>query len=344
MVATVAVALTARPSWAKLQPIVARLRRDNRVSVDVVATAYALIHRFGGMHGVLEDANPTTVLHTAVDGNNTETSALTTALVTSACARHFAATQPDLVLVCADRHETLGVTIAASYQNIMLLHLQGGETSGNIDQKVRWANSMLSDVHAVATIAAGEALVQAGCRWVEWTGCPSIDVALEAQALPPVTADELGEHGLGAEVDPTEPFTLVMQHPETEHPDQAADQMREALRIAALEGHPLIVFWPGADAGVTESAKVLRTLPVPAHVIRHLPPRRFLRLLGQATYAVGNSSALIREASALGVPRTILGCRQRGREYTQEASDLYGDGQATGRITDLIYRIVGAQP
>jgi UDP-N-acetylglucosamine 2-epimerase len=199
---------------------------------------------------------------------------------------------------------------------------------------------MLSDAHAVATLKAGEALVQAGCRWVEWTGCPSVDVALAAQHDPPVTSAELGWHGVGVEVDPSQPFTLVMQHPETEHPSAAADQMREALQVAALRGQPLMVFWPGADAGVTESAKVLRTLQVPARLIRHLPPKRFLRLLGQATYAVGNSSALIREASALGVPRQILGTRQRGRPYTQEASDLYGDGQATGRIVDMVYRMV----
>jgi len=335
-VAKIAVVLTARPSWAKLQPVVAALRRLPGVETDFIATAYALIHRFGS---VVDECDPDTTLWTAVDGNTLETSALTTAAVTSACASYFRVTQPNIVLVCADRHETLGVTIAASYQNITLLHLQGGETSGNIDHKVRWANSMLSDVHAVATVEAGAALVRAGCQWVEWTGCPSIDVALEAQHDPPVTSEELTQHGSGRPLDLSQPFTLVLQHPETEHPDEAAHQMREALTAAQVRTYPLIVFWPGADAGVAASAKVLRDF-ADAHFLRHLPPRRFLRLLGQAAYAVGNSSALIREASALGVPRTILGTRQRGRAYTQEASDLYGDGHATERICDLVQRMV----
>ena len=338
MSARVAVVLTARPSWAKLQPVVEALRAEDGLTVDLIATAYALIHRFGS---VADDCEPDTTLWTAVDGNTLETSALTTALVTQSCASYFRVTRPDVVLVCADRHETLGVCIAASYQNIPLLHLQGGETSGNIDHKVRWANSMLSDAHAVATLEAGEALVRAGCTWVEHTGCPSIDVALAAQSDPPVTSVELDAHGIGSDVDPEQPFTLLLQHPETEHPEEAMVQMQAALVQVGEVGLPAIAFWPGADAGVTESAKLLRSLRG-LRLIRHLPPRRFLRLLGQATHAVGNSSALIREASALGIPRTIMGDRQRNRPYTQEASDLYGDGQATPRIVDMVKRMVGS--
>ena len=334
----IAVVLTARPSWAKLQPVVEALRAEPDVTVDLIATAYALIHRFGS---VSDDCEPDATLWTAVDGNTLETSALTTALVTQSCASYFRVTRPDVVLVCADRHETLGVCIAASYQNIPLLHLQGGETSGNIDHKVRWANSMLSDAHAVATLEAGEALVKAGCTWVEHTGCPSIDVALAAQYDSRVTLGELDLHGTGAAVDPEQPFTLLLHHPETERPESAADQMESALVTAGEIGLPVIAFWPGADAGVSESAKVLRVMSG-LRLVRQLRPRRFLRLLGQATHAVGNSSALIREASALGIPRTILGDRQNGRPYTQHASDLYGDGQATPRIVDMVKRMVGS--
>jgi UDP-hydrolysing UDP-N-acetyl-D-glucosamine 2-epimerase len=317
--------------------VVEALRALPDLTVDLIATAYALIHRFGS---VADDCEPDTTLWTAVDGNTLETSALTTALVTQSCASYFRVTRPDVVLVCADRHETLGVCIAASYQNIPLLHLQGGETSGNIDHKVRWANSMLSDAHAVATLAAGEALIRAGCTWVEHTGCPSIDVALAAQADPPVTTDELDAHGTGAAVDPEQPFTLLLHHPETAHPESASDQMQAALVTAGEIGLPVIAFWPGADAGVSESAKVLRVMSG-LRLIRHLRPRRFLKLLGQSSHAVGNSSALIREGSALGIRRTILGERQQGRPYTQEASDLYGDGQATPRIVDMVRRMVG---
>ena len=58
--------------------------------------------------------------------------------------------KPDLVLLMADRYEVLPVAIAASYQNIPLAHIQGGEVTGNIDEKVRHSISKLADLHFVS--------------------------------------------------------------------------------------------------------------------------------------------------------------------------------------------------
>ena len=44
----------------------------------------------------------------------------------------------------ADRFEILSAAIAASYQNIKIAHIQGGEVSGNIDQKIEYTVSQLS--------------------------------------------------------------------------------------------------------------------------------------------------------------------------------------------------------
>ena len=50
----------------------------------------------------------------------------------------------------ADRYEVLPVAIAASYQNIPVAHIQGGEITGNIDEKVRHAITKLADLHYVS--------------------------------------------------------------------------------------------------------------------------------------------------------------------------------------------------
>ena len=54
--------------------------------------------------------------------------------------------ESDLVMTFADRFETLATAIASSYMNIGLIHLQGGEVSGNIDD-VRNAITQLADYH-----------------------------------------------------------------------------------------------------------------------------------------------------------------------------------------------------
>ena len=45
--------------------------------------------------------------------------------------------KPDVVMTIADRYETIATAISASYLNIPLAHIQGGEVTGSIDDKVR---------------------------------------------------------------------------------------------------------------------------------------------------------------------------------------------------------------
>ena len=346
MSARVAVVVTARPSWAKLQPVCEALR-ERGIEIDLIACGYALTHtRSGVVDAMAQDGwTPTTRLYAAIDANTLESSALTTGLLTIRLAGHFETTRPRGVIICADRHETLAASISAAYLNIPILHLQGGELSGSIDSKVRWANTHLSDWHAVSNHAAYARLTSAGVPlnriWI--TGCPSVDVARLSKDDPLMTRDELDRHGTGASVDPQQPFSLVMMHPTTTHPDTSVDDMHEALFYALDKGLPLIVFWPGADAGMDEAGKYYRTRQWrTARFLRSLPPRRFMKLLSQAAYGVGNSSALIREASYFGIPRMIVGDRQQGREWTEQPSMLYGDGYAATRIAEICQMMVNA--
>jgi UDP-hydrolysing UDP-N-acetyl-D-glucosamine 2-epimerase len=336
MAAKVAVAVTARPSWAKLAPLVEALRARGDV-VDVIACGYSPVRVYGALH---ETISPTTTFWSAVTGTTLETSVLTTGLLTLQLGPHFRASAPDAVVVCADRHETLAVSIAASYQNIPLLHLQGGERTGSIDDKVRNANTALADGHAVCTEAAYEAVVAMRPKGVvQRTGCPSIDVARRAATEPPLAhTDELG--GTGAAFALTRPYLIVAVHPDTTDRDHAA-HWREARAVA--DDRPAVVFWPGPDADADDGAKYLRITPWPrAHYVRTLPPPLYLRLLASATLTIGNSSSFHREGRFFGVPTQVIGRRQIGREaWTPQPGDTtYGDGYATPRIVALLDEII----
>jgi UDP-hydrolysing UDP-N-acetyl-D-glucosamine 2-epimerase len=341
----IAVLCTARPSWSKLLPICEALQGD--FELDVIAAAYAVTHNRSGVVDsmIVDGFPPTTMLAGALDGNTLETSALTTGFMLIRLTQHFQESKPDAVIVMADRHETAAGTIAAAYLGIPIVHCQGGEVSGNIDQKVRYLNTAMSDWHCVSNEAAYARVLNAGAfvDRVFITGCPSIDVCRQALADDTVTMGELDGYGTGLRVDPETPFTVVMMHPTTTHPETAEAEWRHALAVAQKVQKPIVVFWPGADAGMDAMAKAMRLMDIEARakVVRTLPPRRFLKLLSQATYAVGNSSALVREASYFGLPRTLLGDRQRGREYSITPSDLYGDGFAAPRIADVCRRAVG---
>ena len=227
-----------------------------------------------------------------------------------------------MVVVCADRHEVLAAAQAAAYSHIPLAHLQGGERTGSIDDKVRDAITQLADYHFVTTKrAAMRVYALTGAHDRVWAlGCPSIDVAKHAITDPPVTADELG--GAGAPIDLAHSFLTVLQHPNTEEAADAGRQMQVTLEAACASNLQVLVLWPGQDAGSGAMSKALRARQDRVHTVRNLPPSRFLRLLTQTRCLIGNSSAGIREASYLGTPVVNVGTRQQGRERGPNVIDV----------------------
>ena len=74
----------------------------------------------------------------------------------------FEILRPDVVVTVADRFETMATAIAASYLNIPLAHVQGGEVSGNIDDSVRHAITKLAHLHYPSTEKSAERILKMG--------------------------------------------------------------------------------------------------------------------------------------------------------------------------------------
>ena len=113
-----------------------------------------------------------------VDGENLITQSKSTGLGIIEISTAFQELKPDIVVTVADRFETMATAIAASYMNIPLAHIQGGEVSGNIDEKVRHAISKLSDIHFPATKLSKERLMKMGEKEdsIFNYGCPAMDL------------------------------------------------------------------------------------------------------------------------------------------------------------------------
>lgn len=331
-----ALIITARPSYAKVQTLVPALLARG-VELQLVVCASALLERYGHVVEVIRQECPDvpiTEVWSTYEGANLLTSAKETGALVSELSSVVQRCGATAGLVVADRHEVLGAAQAIAYQHIPLIHLQGGERTGSIDDKVRDAITQLADVHLVATERAKYRVYGLTGAWeaIHVTGCPSIDVAHQAVGTPAVTLAELG--GAGSWVDLQAPFAVVLQHPVTSEAGDAGQQMAVTLEALEFRGLRPVVFWPGEDAGAEQMAKAIRRHPG-LHTVRTLPPVRFLRLLTQAACLVGNSSAGIRECSALGVPVVNIGTRQYGRERGPNVVDVpAGDGLA---ITRAIY-------
>ena len=82
-----------------------------------------------------------------LEGDTTNIMAKSTSLAINEFVNAFSLIKPQMVVVIGDRFESLGVAIAATYMNIKLVHVEGGERSGSIDEPIRHAITKLAHLH-----------------------------------------------------------------------------------------------------------------------------------------------------------------------------------------------------
>ena len=368
----VCVVITARPSYARIKTVMEAIKAHPDLELQLVVGASALLERYGPVVDVIraDGFEPDAVVYMVVEGENLVTTAKSTGHGVVELATLFDNLKPDVVVSVADRYETLATAIAAAYQNIPVAHVQGGEVTGSIDEKVRHAVTKLADLHLVANEPARERVVRMGedPARVHVTGCPSVDLAARVVAENGSEPfDPFARYGgVGHRFDPAEPYVVVMQHPVTTEYADALDQVNETLEAVKALDLPTFWFWPNVDAGsdrISKGIRVFRETRELPHVyfFKNLAPEDFLRLLVGARCLVGNSSVGVREGAYLGVPVVNIGGRQAGRDRAPNVSDvgydrraieaavrahmadgryasdpLYGDGRAGERIARLL--------
>lgn len=324
--------LTARASYAKLKTVLQHIKANDQVELQLVCAASALLGRFGNLIQTVEDDGffINERLNFLIEGEDHLTTTKSAGLGLIEFAGAFDRLQPDVVVVMADRFEVLSAAIAASYQNIPLAHIQGGEVSGNIDEKVRHAITKLADLHFPATKRAMEWIIRMGeqADRVFHTGCPSIDLARSVLEAPELDFDVYERYGgVGNKPVLDDGYIIVMQHSVTTEPTQSREHILETLYAVVDLPCAVLWFWPNPDAGTDEVSKTIRSFrekfdPKNIHFFKSMEPFDFLRLLNGSRGIVGNSSSAIREASYLGVPAVNIGSRQQNRERGPNVIDV----------------------
>jgi UDP-hydrolysing UDP-N-acetyl-D-glucosamine 2-epimerase len=370
----ICVVVTARPSYSRIKTALEAIKNHPLLELQLVVAGSALLDRYGNAADYIEndgfEINERVFM--VLEGENKTAMAKTTGLGVMELSNVFYNLKPDAVITIADRFETIATSIAASYQNIPLVHIQGGEVTGNIDEKVRHANTKLADIHFVATEDAKSRVIKLGENEhsVFNTGCPSIDIANELLNLNGLDFNPIEKYGgVGGLIDMPDNYLVVLQHPVTnEYVRSKADIIKTLNVIHELE-IPTFWFWPNVDAGADGTSNGIRSFREqynPKHIrfFKNMESLDFLMLLKQSQCLIGNSSVGIRECSFLGVPVVNIGTRQHRRErgknvidvsYDQneikqailaqlesplnEPSTIYGTGKSGDKIAQLLATI-----
>lgn len=331
----ICVVITARPSYSRIKTALQAIVAHPELELQLVVSASALLDRYGSaVHYIEADGfSINAKVFNVLEGENLTAAAKTTGIGILELSTVFDNLKPDIVVTIADRFETMATAIAASYMNIPLAHIQGGEVTGNIDEKVRHSITKLADYHFVASKDAYERVVRLGenPEFIFNTGCPSIDLASQILKNPNLDFDVYGKYGgVGGMPNLNKEYIVVMQHPVTNEYELARKQIDQTLLAIQKLKISTLWFWPNVDAGSDGTSGGIRAFREKhemehVHFFKNMEPDDFLRLLVNAKCLVGNSSVGIRECAFLGVPVVNVGTRQNRRMRGSNVIDVNYD-------------------
>jgi UDP-hydrolysing UDP-N-acetyl-D-glucosamine 2-epimerase len=320
----VCVVVASRANYGRVKSLMKAIKKHPNLELQLIVGASVMLFRFGKAIDVIisDGFLPDRTIYYVVEGETLSTQAKSTGLGIVELSTALEDLKPDMVVTIADRFETMSTAIAASYLNIPLVHIQGGEISGNIDEKVRHAITKLSDIHFPATEKSKDRLIKMGemPEYIFNFGCPGMDTLVENDMS--ISNKLMSKYGgLGGVVDWESPYILMVQHPVTTSYGEGLKQVNETLyAIRSIKNYQKIVLWPNIDAGTDEISKGIRVFrenhkDESFFFFRNFSPEDYARVLNNAKCVIGNSSSFIREGSFLGVPAVLVGDRQEDREH-----------------------------
>ena len=367
--------LTSRGNYAKLKNLILLFISSTKFKVHIIIGGALVLNKYAKIiqKDLMKNFSYDEVVYFQVEGENNLTMAKSCSIAMNEFSIIFNNIKPDYVFVLADRFETIAIAVAASFLNFKLVHLEGGENSGSIDDKIRHAVSQFSDYHFPCTKQSQNKLIELGVPKDKSliAGSTSFDELLKLDLDNLSLFDKLKiKEGVGTDIIlKKKNYILVVQHPVTSEYQENLYNINETIKAISSIKMPIIWLWPNMDAGsdgISKGIRIFRETVKPDNIFfaKSFAIEYFGPLLNNCSCIVGNSSTGIREASFLGIPTVNIGSRQNNREQaknvintnydnkeilrainvqienkTVKKSFLYGDGKASEKIFNFIKKL-----
>lgn len=357
-----------RANYARIRILLINLKKSKKFKIDIILVSSPLLKKYGDLEkNIIKDGlQVTSKFFTHIEGENLITMTKSTGLLLLELSSAFESINPDIVFLVGDRYEVLAAAIAANYMNIFLVHLQGGELTGSVDENVRHSVTKLSHLHFVNTKKAKKIVEQLGenPKMVFNVGCPSIDYIKEINFNKIKIKQPFG---IGSQIDLEKPYFVFLIHPVTTKYIENNQLINEMIELAKILDDQIIWIWPNNDAGANFMTKKIRAFREKfnpkINFVVNFDSISYLKLIKNCKCLIGNSSSAIREGSYLGIKAVNVGDRQQQREQAKniinakpnykdiyrsiktistrniKKSNLYGNGNSVSQIIKILGKI-----
>ena len=270
--------------------------------------------------------------------------------------------KPDIVFAGFDIGANFASAIIGAHMNIPVVHLEGGEVTGTIDESIRHATSKFAHIHFTTNLVAKQRLVKMGedSKNIFIVGNPSLDAIKNVKNISVTKLEK--EFKLDFDL----PVVLLIQHTVTSEIDKIDKYFLETVNAIKELNVQCLIISGNSDAGSKKISAVIKKSKIQNH--SNLPFNKYINLLRNCSVLVGNSSSGIMEAPFLHKPSVNIGARQNGRlkstsiinvdynknrikkaikkalenkktKNTKKQRSLYGDGNSSKKIVKLLEKI-----
>ncbi len=306
-----------RAEYGLLQPVMAAIRSDPRLELQLIVTGMHLVRRCGlTLREIVRDGwriDARVPMQSGRDDRFEHARAASKGI--AGIAKALNRLNSDVVVVLGDRVEALAGALAGMCTNRFVAHLHGGDVAvGYTDDAFRHAITKLAHFHFAATRDAARRIIRMGedPRHVFVVGAPGLDGL--AGRKPPRAGWLQKRFGLPHECN----VALIIQHPVGRSP--TAEQRVMENILAAVSDCDLsgIMLYPNTDPGYTGIVRVIRQTMQSRNAdswaaVPSLSREEFWKCLQSCRVLVGNSSCGIIEAHSAGTVAVNVGPRQAGR-------------------------------
>ena len=317
-----------RAEYSKLKPIILGLKSDPEFEVVIVAGGTHLLYHYGmTINDVKSDFEVDMEVNTLIYGDNIKVVPESVGMMMCKIPQILEVYMPDCILVHGDRFDILGVVQCAYLMNIYIVHIEGGEMTGTLDDNIRHAVSQFAHMHIVSTVSAKKMLKKMGENNIKCTGCPIFDMYRGHIDGP----NDLKVGIKGINVTPKK-YILCMFHPVVNDIDNCVDHftimcdtMNEMTSCNGTD-FKVLIWYPNIDHGGIELVKIINRYDWSNKdaviTIKNVCNNQFITLLRHSSLVIGNSSCGIREVGYFGIPSINIGNRQLNREHGDNVVDM----------------------
>lgn len=296
-------------------PLLRLIKKKNEFHLKVILTDQHLNQKFGNTYLDCQKEigkKNTILINISKKKDNSLSRSKSMSVLLSKISENFEKFKPDLLMIYGDRMESLIAALSATNFDIPICHFQGGDISGNLDEKIRHSITKLSNLHLTSNYQSYKRILKMGEN--KKNSFSIGDSHIDSIKL--INLNKKKIDYIKQKYNLKKSYAIFMLHPDGISKTLNKKYCENTLLSLKDLNLQFICIYPCTDIGhqgIIEKLKEFSKINKNFKVYKFIPHEEFIVLLKNSEFFIGNSSSGIIESGYLKTPFINLGNRQKGR-------------------------------